>query len=188
MKNNILLTTYSRSGSHLLVDYLEQTFDIKFSRTDLEEKYTQYHSNHYTYTDGDRTVITIIRNPFDSISSIVAMERRFFPDDTVENFISKRLKEYEDFYEYIIGYADYVIKYETLLADISAAGKLFSKVAGIPIKSNSYNDSVISKPWNNHVKTSKDLPEYQEIREKLSLYDLSYCESLYKKALEFANI
>jgi hypothetical protein len=124
--NKTILLTYPRHGSHKLYYAVKQLSDIDLEKT-----------HHKSDTDESDFIITIARNPIDTIISQITLES-YFNTKTVlpekkdfnsniknedgeidlEKAVSECKKFYIDFYNKISDTADMIIKYEDLVNDI----------------------------------------------------------------------
>jgi hypothetical protein len=97
--SNIAIVTYPRSGanylSNLLVNACGQ--EIRYS---------------HTAENPDRFIITIARNPYDSIHSHVTMRKHYNPD---EGYNESYNREYKNMYNFLYKNADIVIDYKELI-------------------------------------------------------------------------
>lgn len=173
----IYINYYPRSGSSLLATYICQEFGLNINK-DIIKDYDM------TIRSGEKE-IAIIRNPFDSISSIVAMESNFYNDRTMREVADKRIKHYVDFYSYIINDFDGpIFTYDALInvpkKILNAIGKEFSLTS----KGNRIllHNLVIDNNKEKHVASSESLSNFKIAKSLMREYDLSECFDLYTQA------
>lgn len=184
----MLLITFPRSGSHFFIDYIHQSLNIKFIKKNIKKEILPYQSSHELYFNKDREIITIIRDPLDSIASMVSMEHNFFPEYPIKKFINKRIKEYIEYYQYFNSQASYIIDYKTLIEDPDSVASFFSKILNVKQRRISYIDNTLDRPDRNHVKTSRQLKHYDKIRELVANSNLDECYLIYSKLLDKKSI
>ena len=173
---DIVLTSYPRSGSHFLLHYLEEVSETKFCKT-----HEKMHSKKPTFS--------IIRNPFDSIASLVAMTVHF--DNTIshDEYIIEALTEYVNFYEYLKG-IDYIFSYDKVILNpdpavhkiLAVIGKQLKPGLG-PTSLENIRNNLESLPEKGHSASSTSFAAYNKTVQKLKDVDLSKCFSLYEEAL-----
>lgn len=178
---NIYISTFPRSGSSFLEDYLNTCTDIRA---------TKNHKFVYDNELSDTKTLMIVRKPFDSIASVVAMEKIDNTDEMIEELITKSIIRYPVFY-YLVDNYDIVISYEDLVDNIEDVVDRICKIVGGTRNGNPYISSLkdresLTRGTGQHpsayVVSSKGLEDYDEVVKTLSLYDLSDCDSAYAKA------
>ena len=101
--NEITILTYPRSGKHWINWNLDKT--IK----DLKINYGHFWKDFEDplYLDSlNKTILTVVRNPYDCLRSIVAME--------FLNSLDRRVNDYVDHYEFFLEKAKMFFKYEDI--------------------------------------------------------------------------
>jgi hypothetical protein len=168
----IVLATYPRSGQHLLRENIIQRFKINnFIWTHEIEKNLK------------NKLITIARNPTDSIVSWVAMNNYYNKNENLLKAIKNAQLEYNLFYSYILNYVNVVINYDYLNTEmekiIQYIGKSFNLMPN--------NDTVIlnikDEKENKHLVSSKQNLKYDSIYKIVEDTDLSKEFILYKETL-----
>lgn len=174
---DIIISTFPRSGSNFLREYLTQRTDIK--------TIIKTHSPIDKNLVYDEPVVSIARNPLDSIASIVSMEKTLFDGD-IEGYIKTRIEDYLYFYSNIQN-ASMILSYDDLIADPDiVVTQLCSKLNGT--MNNEKYESLLQDKYgpkytNNYIVTSSSLSNYSLIHNKVASYDLSECNELYLKCL-----
>jgi hypothetical protein len=94
------IITYPRSGTHYL-----QNLILTYSSKHID-------SGHYAVLDNS-FIITIARDPFDSIQSTVAMKKHFSPSTYLD---TDYIDYYTELYEFLNNHASIVIDYNDLIS------------------------------------------------------------------------
>lgn len=126
--NQFLLVTYPRTGSHFLHFYLKQLTGFTLQKT------------HFPRWGEGKKVITIIRDPQETIKSSFAMyQHAAFKKD--KDWILQENKPallsangYIDFFDYMIKNSNIIIDYNTLINNPYSVCKFLSAYIGIEIK------------------------------------------------------
>lgn len=176
MINNSIphLFTYPRSGSHYFADLLYKEAQINFIKS------------HYTGDTFDknnekrRTIITIARDPKDSILSYLALmdlESRCH-----ESIVYEKITEYILMYDFLFKHADYVIDFNDM---INYPESVIKKILSLlKIDENNYHlfDRNFVPKYKNFIPSSKTLPNYKD--NMLNGYNIDLCYFYYHKLLE----
>lgn len=189
MPNAIYVITYPRCGSNFLCLKLINDLGVSF-----ETNLTKTHDliNHDGYG------VSIIRNPYESIVSYVAMSKKFIGNNSDNEIIEEAIVKYEEFYNYLINsFKGVVFSYDALINVPDIIINKISKDLSIAkidrneniifemIKDNVYSLKVADRrvaAVNNFVPSSTILEEYEQVKVKLREYDLSNGFDLYNKA------
>jgi hypothetical protein len=94
------IITYPRSGTHYL-----QNLILTYSSQKID-------CSHYAVFDNS-FIITVARDPFDSIQSTVAMKKHYFPDTYLD---TDYINYYIDIYDFLNKHASIVIDYNDLIS------------------------------------------------------------------------
>lgn len=168
IQGRFLCATYPRCGSHLLRTAFKQMTGLEMVPT------------HDVGREGDfESVITILRNPKDSVISRVAMQMHFDDSKPIEYYIEKSMFEYMEYYYYLSQNADHIFLYEDLLANTSDIVKILSNDLGIDLISESFVDDVESMSNKNHLKSSKVSDKYNDVVEAVKNFDFKKAIGLY---------
>lgn len=168
------LITYPRSGSHYLdrLIYKEAKFHIERSHT--------VHNLINKNNEKLRTIITIARDPRDSISSYVALEKYL---SNCEPFrINQIITEYVLLYNFLYENADYIIDFSDLVKNPDATTKKILNLLDINDKNYLQFVTDIDYDSKNFVESSKELKEYEQV--SLDGYNIELCYFYYNKILE----
>jgi hypothetical protein len=171
------LLTYPRSGSHYFDDILYEEEKIHFTKSHFLDELFDKNNNKI------RKIITISRDPVDSISSYVGLYNGFglYPVGH-EYLFQEKITEYVLMYSFLCEHADYVIDFNDLLQHPKPVIKKILKL--LDINKNKYNifDNNIIPRHENFKPSSKSLPHYD--KSMLDNFDLSLCYYYYYKLLE----
>ena len=176
IKSDIIIATYPRSGSHFLQN------SIQYSTGNLILK-----THDLIY---DKKIISIIRNPLDSISSSVSMhgiDRTVTKSNqpmfvnipygglSVNDFITKSKIDYEIFYKYLnsLNNDQIIFKYEDLINDMDSVIDFLCKEIKI-IKNIKVDKEIIHNHIYNHIEKSGITPGYSLSSKKNKEYDSIY--------------
>jgi hypothetical protein len=174
----ISIVTVARSGSYLLQSYLLQRYSL--TQEDIEK-------THKLLVNDNPLKVSIVRNPYESISSMMAMEAEFYPERTIDEICERRIKKYISFYEYLLTNFDGIIfSYDALLTVPESVLLAIENSFGISKKNNNILIStlVASDIKGNHTVSSKNLRSMKYVKQKLDRVDLSECFKLYKEVLK----
>lgn len=168
------LLTYPRSGSHYLdkLIYKKAKFHIERSHA----------VNHSFDKDNKKTkrIITIARDPKESIISYIALEKHISPSSHPRT--NEMITEYILLYNFLCEHADYVIDYQDLIDQPEKISEKLLETLEIN-EENSYRFLTnIDYDSKNYVQSSKDLAFYKNIN--LDNVNLSLCYYYYNKLLE----
>jgi len=174
MINKIIphLLTYPRSGMHFFDDTLYEIENIHFTKSHFLDELFDKDNNK------QRVIITIARDPKDSISSYLGM-----PYTVIDAFsINQRISEYVFMYAFLCENADYVIDFNDLVSSPESVIKKILSLLNIDkSKYNLFDRSFIAK-YKNYIPSSKSFRNYDE--NVLDNSDLGLCYYYYNKLLE----
>lgn len=162
------IITYPRSGTHYL-----QNLILGYS----SQKIT---FSHFPVTE-NRFIITIVRDPFDSIQSTVAMKKYYNPETYAE---SDYLEYYVELYKYLDQNADLIIDYDDLINFPEETTKMICDLLDFKKNPSSYKMHGDKKEIE-YLVSSKTVKEYDE--EYFQIEDMSNCYDQYNKLLFKAN-
>jgi len=179
---NIAVVTYPRSGSTYLAWLLSLSFNKRIDKFHLDIDGEIKTLNDYDYS------ITTVREPIDSISSMITMESLYFRKDQdfdlyVNEAITKRIKQYTDFYSNAINLVDTFFDYNVINTHRAELVEYVSKQTNTKIVNTHYVDLVRDDPKNNFLRSSQKSPEYNHIRNILNEYDLSSCFDVHNESM-----
>lgn len=170
------IVTIPRSGSHYLQDRIEQHTGIYVKKSHELQ---------------NNKMITIVRDPVDFLSSYVAMDALYYKQGSIDDFLSSPRKYcFSNWFTEndmdIVDRFDIIVKYESLINyPLETTTKIADKMS-VKIIEHRYKNNVTDKAYRNHVKTSKNLKNYDTIRKVIEEQDLSKTYEIYNKFLEKA--
>jgi hypothetical protein len=106
--SNTKIITYPRSGQNLFRDLLDQ------------QDYSILHSHEIADFLNEKHVVTIVRNPVDSVASAMAMidfYKEHYKEKINYLMIPSMLIKYEETYTWLLENATYIISYEDLIGN-----------------------------------------------------------------------
>ena len=162
--NTPKIIAYPRSGTHYL-----QNLVLTYSSKNIE-------FSHYPVFD-DTFVITIARDPFDSIKSTMAMKKHYFPNKPLDD---DYIKYYIDTYTFLNKYANLVINYEDLISFPKEITKNVCDILGFKKNTMEYEPMEDSKEYE-YLVSSKTVKEYEE--EYFNKQDIEKCYQHYLELL-----
>ncbi len=168
----IVLSTFPRSGSHLLKQYLDQMLDYHITKT------------HTQVSGDDYFVVTMIRNPEDTLVSLAAMRTH---TGEAEPDLDLLISRYILFYKYIIEKANLIIDYEFMLNNPGDVVIYFAQMMNLSINDVKVTNNYVDDPATGYLVTSTTSPQYEKMRELINSYDLSGANSLYEEAKSLAK-
>ena len=175
--DEIIISTYPRSGSHYLKNLFTQKLDLNLKKT---------HDPFYN----SQNKITIARNPIDSITSAMVMEHRdpmFYTPEKLDS----QIELYDNFYTQILIDFKYIINYEVLKTNPDYVVNFFSKEFNKKVNQNKYInsfDQVINR-YDKYLITAKSKPVlYNLSKEYFLKQDLTLSWKLYYDVLKIKTI
>lgn len=188
--NNFLLITYPRTGSHFIYAYLRQLtgFEIKKS--------------HFPRWSGDKKVITVIRDPEETLKSCFTMHKdgalardpNYDWETAKHDAVLTNVNGYIVFFEHMIENADVIIDYKTLISEPYRVCKFLAEYIGLNIAEEEdyvqvLQDAVASdRPsgGDHYLVSSKTSKHYESM--DISWLDLSKHYDIYQKVLSKKTI
>ena len=184
-KNTPILLTFPRSGSNYFTNYFYQ------SSSKLILKFHEYQDIEY-FLDINNDVIenfnivTIARNPADTIKSSVTMSaniKKNLTKEDIKEMIDETKDKYKLFYENNVSRINYVIDYETLLSNPKKVIEDFGYLFKIKTNKIKYTDNLIDNEPSGYIVSSKNKKHYDYVENIVSISDLDECLKLYKSVL-----
>jgi hypothetical protein len=169
----IVLTTYPRSGQHLLRENIIQRFDsIDFSYS------------HNINENIKNQLITITRNPLDSIVSQVSMHNYYNKNDNLLKLTKVAQKQYYYFYSNILkNNIKTVIDYNYLNTEMEKIIQYIGKSFNLTPNNNNVILDIKDEKEKKHLVSSKQNLNYDSIYKIVEDIDLSKEFVLYKTTL-----
>lgn len=165
---NSIILTMPRSGSNLLENTVESMGMFRIGKS------------HYCWDSRGKNIITVIRNPLDTLTSFAAMRMHYRGGEIRKDIVA----QYCSTYRYLIKNADIILDYEDLVKDphsvaafvINSIGKtVFFKSPEIK-----RNEDIASRKY----LVSSGVSDYYSVAKELMLSeDLGECYELYEQAL-----
>lgn len=166
--NSPKIITYPRSGTHYL-----QNLILAYSSKEIA-------FSHYPVTENS-FIITIARDPFDSIQSHVAMSKHYNPKTYTKN---DYIEYYVGLYKYLYLNANLIIDYNDLIDLPEETTKMICDLLGFKKNPSDYKVSVDKKSIE-YLVSSKTVKEYNE--EYFKIEDMTNCYDEYRKLLSKAD-
>jgi len=167
------LLTFPRSASHYFDRLVYKKINFHIERSHTVNNLFDKDNNKI------RRIVTIVRDPIESISSLVALEKYLVANSNRTNEI---VSEYILLYSFLYENADYVIEYQDL---IKYPDLVTDKVLELlEINKDNYSDFITSINYDskNFVESSKNLSTYKEIN--LDEHNIGLCYFYYNRILE----
>ena len=169
------MLTYPRSGSHYFDDILYKQENIHFTKSHYIEELFDKNNNK------TRTIITISRDPVDSISSYLSLYKDLNANGH-EFAIIENITKYILMYSFLCENADYVIDFNDLIEYPEPVIKKILELLNLDKdKYHLFNRNVIPK-YKDFIPSSKSLPRYRD--DLLDGFDVDLCYFYYHKLLE----
>lgn len=172
-----MIVSYPRSGKSYLQSMLTLAFSKNFDFSHLNKPGEKQKLKDYDH------IISIARNPIDSISSIVSMQMEFNSSLNVNDLINTRIKEYINFYSFVLNGKYAFINFDDIEKNISEIIKYVSKISGYDIINSNPKDIVKDTPSQKFLKSSKKSTNYNYVRSIVINKNLYDCDSLYNLSL-----
>ena len=170
------LLTYPRSGMHFFDDNLYEIEKIHFTQSHFLEQLFDKNKNK------QRIIITIARDPINSITSYVAHNHYDYPNDKKNFLIREKMTEYVLMYAFLCEHADYVIDFNDLIKYPKLVIKKILELLKIDKNEYHYFNRNIVPRNEGYLESSKSAPSYKE--NMLDGFDLGLCYYYYHKLLE----
>lgn len=181
--SQVHIYTFQRSGSHFLEFCLKESTDLFVTK-----------SHPIADDKPPRPVITIVRDPMESISSILSIKYKFNKDLLTKKILSKPCLDVDSINQFIYSYelimkkAKIYIKYNDLskinLVTKAIAENLGSQWYPLDTPELQYQEYGKNNIMDWKFNSSRLSDNYQDIYDRLSSYDLSECYRLYNESLK----
>lgn len=175
MKNIPHLVTFPRSGSHYLDKIIYKEAKISIDKSHSINKVFDKDGNK------QKTIITIVRDPLDAISSYLALQEKE-SGHTNSKRIEETITNYVFMHSFLYNHADCIIDFKDLVnRPDDVVKKVFSL---LEIKNTDYKlfERTPNLWWEEYTPSSKILPEYKKYN--LNEENFGLCYSYYNKILE----
>lgn len=162
-----MICTYPRSGSHLLLKIIEENFSKSIPK------------NHWKVYGKDFYIISIIRDPRESVCSLVSMRPRI---DNLEEQIKEAIDRYVLFYNYILDRANLIFEFEDLMKDTEKIIKIIEKNINkedfIEYEERQFSQSLPTRDFG-RLETSKNKDKYKLVNDAIDKHDLKEAYEIY---------
>jgi hypothetical protein len=173
----ILLSTYPRTGKHLLHGYLSVQTNLTIKGT------------HFPKSENNFLTVSTLRNPIDTLTSHVSMHlnqtdsKKYTDEQNIKNLCILAASKYISFYNDIEKITDNIILYDRLLDDPNKTLLKFYNKNKIKPISNSLNGTKWKDNYKDgYIVSSKKLFFYNDVKYFLSQIDqIDECQYIYKK-------
>lgn len=162
--NSPKMITYPRSGTHYLQNLI------------LEYSSKKITFSHYPITE-NIFIITIVRDPFDSIQSHIAMNKHYNPETYTKN---DYIEYYVELYKYLDRNANLIIDYNDLISFPQETAKMICDIVGFKKNPSNYKMHGDKKEIK-YLLSSKTVKEYSEKYFKIE--DIANCYDEYHNLL-----
>lgn len=171
---SLAVVTYPRSGSTYLAWLFGYSFGKQIDKFHLDKPGQLESLDNYDCT------VTTVRDPIESITSIVAMESIYFRNnedfDTYTNkTIALRIQEYVNFYTLSQNNIDLHFDYNTINTKRTELVNYVSNFTNTKIINTGYVDLVRDQPSKGFLRTSKSAKDYDKVLSYVLKHDLSTC-------------
>lgn len=171
---SIAVVTYPRTGS----TYLSWLFGYSFGKQ--IDKFHLDLPGQFESLNNYKCTITTVRDPIESITSIVAMESMYFRNnqdfDTYTNkTIELRINEYIRFYSLAKDNITLHFDYNIINSKRKELVEYVSNFTNTKIINNGYVDIVKDQPSKGFLRTSKSAQDYDKVLSYVMKHDLSNC-------------
>jgi len=193
MSKEIHIVTYPRCGSVYLFKlfsesfkkpvykkHLNSTADIDPTCIKNDEYYNDANSESFKKNN---YVITILRDPLDSISSISSMENFYNKDISIDSNIKQHIDYYIFSLKEISKFADLTLNFNDINIHRYDILEYISKETNNQIIDKDYNPQIVDFPEDKFLKSSKITESYEHIKEKVRNSDLTACYEIYNKLI-----
>lgn len=169
------LLTFPRTGSHYFDKLVYEKAGISIDKSHSINRVFDKDSNK------QKTIITIVRDPIDTISSYLTLQEQGYGDTNLER-IEETITNYVFMYRFLYDYADCIIDFKDL---VSRPDDVVERVFSLlEIKEEDYKFfNMVYNPWHEeYVPSSKTLPGYKKY--KLDEHNIGLCYFYYNRILK----
>ena len=166
--NKPKIITYPRSGKH----YLESLI-LRYSSREIESTHKASHD--------DSFIITVARDPFDSIQSNIAMKKYYNPETYADH---DYIDYYIELYKFLNNNASLVIDYNDLISYPEEITKMVCDLISYEKRPSNYQMYGDNKDYE-YLVSSKTVKEYEE--EYFKIENITKCYDEYRSLLSKAT-
>jgi hypothetical protein len=136
-----------------------------------------------------KTMIGVFRDPLESITSFVVKEIAVETPKDISVKIKYEIEQYNKMLEFLISKIDILISFENIVNDIELCMLSLSKILNVRLYTQkAFMDRISEIERDTFVKTSKDLPGYEEVLTMISKIDMSNSYRLFDQAKQKALV
>lgn len=180
MKNHIpYLVTFPRSGSHYFDELIYKEAGIHIEKSHTLNLLFDKNNNK------QRKLITIVRDPVDSITSYSAYEQSNAgprPLFAIETRVNQLLTEYMLMHNFLYDHADYIVDFNDLVSHPEDVTKKILRLLNIVPEDYVFFATSPTEYSEDYLASSKILPSYDE--NLLDKFNFDSCYFYYNKILE----
>jgi hypothetical protein len=175
---SIAIVTYPRTGSHYLQLLLSSSFGEIIEKFHFYQKETMGSLSRYD------CLISTVRNPIDSMSSMLTMESFFFENKEdlyvhINKVMNRYIEVYLEFHENAKEKVDILFDYEDIDKKRNELVSYVSNKTNKKIINNDYSHVVVNNIKNKYLASSKMSEQYEEIKKIVTEKNLSSCFDVY---------
>ena len=171
------MLTYPRSGMYFFDDTLWEEEGIHFTKSHYLDELFDKNNNKR------RKIITIARDPLDSIASYVSLCHGDKMKNSGHEFVIKeKITEYVLMYSFLCENADYVIDFNDLIQHPKSVIKKILDLLDIDKNTYMYFNQAFIEKYKDYIPSSRSSEKYD--RNALDIYDLDLCYYYYHKLLD----
>jgi hypothetical protein len=175
----IIVNTPTRTGSTFLCNEMKNYLKI------VDADIIKTHDPEMLLNGKDLQIV-LLRNPYDSILSMITMDKRNGSIDVGTDIVD-RISHFSQMLDsFMISYIRCIpFTFDQVIEDTDSVIMEISKIFNIEYRAIPLNKRVIDR--HNFVETSKSLSYYEDLKNSLSSYkkELEELQKKYKKALQF---
>ncbi len=165
----MMTLTYPRTGSHYIRQLLVQKLGTRVAAS-------------HNWDDAKGLVITIARDPYDSLQSYITMSSHY--DQPIG--IKTQINSYAFLYRFLYNRANVVVDYNTLVKNPDKVVDALSDILDKPVSDHPYEQNMVDKPEENYLVSSTTSELYKQ--NYLEDFDLSDAYKAYHLLLSRKTI
>ena len=133
-------------------------------------------------------VIAIVRNPVESIASIIALQKHNSTSGNEEDWLRQKYWNQDILFTMveITEKADIIISFDELVSNPDLVVEKISSITGLPLFKSDDPIVVRGEPNGGFMPTSKNVEGYEDIYNLVNSYSLSQAVDIYRSVLEKA--
>lgn len=175
MKYRPHLLTFPRTGSHYLDKLIYEEAGISIDKSHSINRIFDKDSNK------QKTIITIVRDPIDAISSYLTLQEKDFGETNLER-IEETITNYVLMHNFLYEYADCIIDFRDLVSRPDDVVKEVFRLLEIKEEDYASFNRIYNPLHEEYVPSSKTLPGYKKY--KLDEHNIDLCYFYYNRILK----